>query len=101
MAIEAALDRLSTGPMTASQAHKVLRLAGEAEQVIALSTHDKVALKTPSDPMGAIEEYYDEYLAALRDAVQVLSRHSSSIMLGIINVCPSSASFLPASVLSA
>ena len=58
---------------------------------LALSTHDKLALKTPSDPMGAIEEYYDEYLSALRGAVQVLSRHSSSIMLGVMGDHPEQA----------
>lgn len=58
---------------------------------LALSTHDKLALKTPSDPMGAIEDYYDEYMTALRDAVEVLSEHSSSIMLGIMGDHPAEA----------
>ena len=42
MAIEAALDRLGAGPMTASQARKVLGLTTAANQAIALSTHDGV-----------------------------------------------------------
>lgn len=56
-----------------------------------LSTHDRASLKTPSDPMAAVEEYYDEYLSMLRDAVETLSAHSSSIMLGIMGDCPEQA----------
>ena len=51
---------------------------------LTLSTHDKLALTSPGDPMMAFEEYYEEHMQALSDAVKTLNRHSSSIMLGVM-----------------
>jgi len=53
------------------------------EATARLSKHDQLSLADPGLG-GAVEEYYDEYTEALRQAVLVISRQSSSLMLGVM-----------------
>lgn len=77
------------------------KLNGEEDQLrtesleaatMRLSKHDRLSLKHPSDPMAQVasdvDDYYKEYIGALQDAVRVLTKHSSHVMLGVMGDDP-------------